>query len=153
MTTVYLDSSALIAFLYEKQDQPEKFEQTRHLIATIRDNVVSAVISFYALPELHDYVKDHQPETELSLAFRVSLVELFSIPLIVAPFLDREIFNRLRQQFNIADPDDARHVAVALARNCDAIITFDRHFAQVADLIPAYTPAEFLATLTNPNAR
>ncbi len=153
MKTIYLDSSVLVAFLYEESDQPERFRQAQQLILAIRDGTIQAIVSFYALPELYGYVARHYPESEINSAFRLSLVELFSVPLIVAPFLDREVLNRLRQQFTIADADDARHIAVALSRKCDSIITFDYHFRQVADLIPVFEPDEFLATLTNPDAR
>ena len=152
MKTLYLDSSVLVAFLYEEPDQPERFRQIQQLIMAIRDGTIQAVVSFYALPELYGYVARHYPESEINSAFRLSLVELFSVPLIVAPFLDREVLNRLRQQFTVADPDDARHVAVALSRKCDAIITFDHHFRQVADLIPVYEPDAFFAALKSPNA-
>jgi len=56
------------------------------------------------------------------------------------------------QQFKVDDPDDARHVAAALSKKCDAIITFDHHFQQVANVIPVYSPDEFLARLESSNA-
>lgn len=147
MPTIYLDSSVLIAFLYEKQDQTEKYEQSDHLFTAIRQKRVAAIVSFYALPELYDYVRDHQIPRDANTVFRLSLVELFDMPLWVAPYLKRDDLNRLRQQFSMGDADDVRHVAAALHHHCDAIITFDHDFQQVAALIPAFTPAEFLATL------
>ena len=33
----------------------------------------------------------------------------------------------------------------ALVNDCDTLVAYDRHFLSVADLIPAYTPEEFLA--------
>lgn len=153
MPTVYLDSTALIALLYGEKFEPERFEQCRRLRAAIQAGLTDAVVSFYALPELYDYVEQHQPANEVNAVFRLSLVEVFSLPIIVMPFLDRADLNQFRQQFKIADSDDARHVAAALHRKCDAIIAFDYHFTQVTNVIPAYTPAEFLATLASPDAR
>ncbi|MBM3129387.1 MAG: type II toxin-antitoxin system VapC family toxin [Chloroflexi bacterium] len=147
----YLDSSVLIAFLYEKQEHPARFEQVRRLVSAIRERILIGLVSFYVLPELYGHVQANQPENEINLVFRLSLVELFGIPLTIVPFLNREDLNRLRQQFVIADSDDVRHVASALFNKCDAIITFDHDFQQVANLIPAHTPAEFLATLTKKN--
>jgi predicted nucleic acid-binding protein len=144
---VYLDSTVLIALLYGQTLEPNRFEQCRRLRTAIQENLIDAVVSFYTLPELYDYVELHQPQPEVNAVFRLGLVELFSLPVRVAPFLDRAELNKLRQQFQITDPDDARHVAAALFKKCDAIITFDHDFQQVAGLIPAYTPAEFLATL------
>lgn len=144
---VYLDSSVLIAFLYEKQDHPSQFEQAQRLVSAIRELSVSGVVSFYVLPELYSYVKEHYPPDLVSLVFRLSLVELYELPLIVVPFLNRDELNRLRTRFIIADSDDARHVAAALASQCDALITFDHDFQQATNVIRAHTPAEFLNTL------
>lgn len=145
--TVYLDSSVLIAFLYEKQDHPEKFEQAQRIVFAIRQARVNGVVSFYALPELYAYVQDRYPADLVSLVFRLSLLELFNIPITIVPFLKRDVLNRLRTRFRITDPDDARHVAAALAMECDALITFDHDFEQVNNVIRVHTPAEFLDTL------
>jgi predicted nucleic acid-binding protein len=144
---IYLDSSVLIAFLYEKQDHPAKFEQVQRLVAVIRQARANGVVSFYALPELYAYVQDRYPADLVSLVFRLSLLELFDIPIIIVPFLKRDVLNHLRTRFRITDPDDARHVAAALASDCDALITFDHDFGQVATVIRVHTPAEFLDTL------
>ena len=152
MSNVYLDSSVLVAFLYEAKDQPSRFQEANELVGAIRDGKLSAAVSFYALPELYSYVKHHHPENEINSVFRLSLVELFSLPLLVVPFVDRSQLNQLRQQITISDRDDARHVAAALSKKCNAMVTFDHDFQQVSNLIPAYTPAEFLATLTPPES-
>ena len=149
MPTVYLDSSVLIAFLYEEEDQPEKFQQAQRLFSAIREERLAGVVSFYALPELYGHVKENHPTGEINPVFRLSLVDLLSIPIVVMPFLERSEFNVLHQKFTISDSQDARHVASALANKCDALITFDNHFRQVSNLIPVFTPAEFLATLEN----
>ena len=150
--TVYLDSTFLVELLYGKQIASQGFEQCYRLAEAIRQNRVGAVVSFYALPELYAYVAQHQPESEVSPVFRLSLVELFQLPIGVMPYLDRTDLNHLRLRFNISDPDDARHVAAVLFKKCDAIITFDHHFDQVANVIPVYTPDEFLTTLKTSNA-
>lgn len=45
------------------------------------------------------------------------------------------------------DSYDIYHVSAALHFGCSAIITFDHHFQQVRNLIPVFTPDEYLATL------
>ena len=147
MQTLYLDSTVLVELLYGKQIASPRFEQCYRLADAIRHNQITAIVSFYALPELYSYVTRHQPEAEVSTVFRLSLVELFQLPIIIMPYLERTQLNQLRQQITISDPDDARHVAAALFKKCDAIITFDHHFSQVANVIPVFTPDEFLATL------
>jgi predicted nucleic acid-binding protein len=43
-----------------------------------------------------------------------------------------------------ADPDD--DYLIALAHSCDAaLVSGDRHLLDLAELIPVFTPAEFLA--------
>ncbi len=75
----------------------------------------------------------------------MGLVELFSLPLTILPFLDRTELNLWRRRFTISDPTDALHTAVALAHGCDAIIAYDQHFEAVSDHIPYHTPEEYLA--------
>lgn len=145
--TIYLDSSVLIAYLYEELDQRERFLHAQRLFQRIQAGEVQAAISFYALPELYSYVVEHYPDDEVNETFRTSMVELFSVPLIVIPFLDRTELNLWRRKFEIRDPTDALHVAAALARGCEGIVAYDEHFQDVADLIPYYTPEAFLATL------
>lgn len=146
---VYLDSSVLIAFLYEERDQPENSSAAKRFMEEVRQQKIQAAVSFYALPELYDFVESHQLESEVGSVFRLGLVELFLVPLNIFPFLSRELFNELRKRIIFVDADDARHVAMALSRQCSAIITFDNHFQQVRELIPVFTPDEYLATLTN----
>ncbi|MCL4490163.1 MAG: type II toxin-antitoxin system VapC family toxin [Chloroflexi bacterium] len=145
MPSGYLDSSFLIAYLYEERDDPERFRRANRLIGPIRGGSVEAVVSFYALPELYSYVNRYQPREEVGGVFRASLIQLFSLPISIVPFLDRSELNHLRQRFTISDPYDARHVAAALFKGCDAIIAFDEHFREVSSVIPAYTPDEYLA--------
>ncbi len=147
MSLAYLDSSVLIAYLYEERDQPERFAQSRRLMTAIQEGSVNAIVSFYALPELYSHVEEEFSGDAIAIAFRSSLLRLLSLPIIIKPFLNRGDLNELRAKFTISDAHDARHVASALSSKCDAIITFDYHFRQVSNLIPVYTPEEYLAKL------
>lgn len=145
---VYLDSSVLVAYFFEEDDQPWKFQAAQGLMNALVRGSVRAVVSFYALPELYAFVQENRAD-QVNALFRASMVQLFELPIQVFPFLEREQFNALRKSFSISDPNDVRHVAVALATFCDAIITFDRHFQQARDLIPVFSPDEYLAILTD----
>ena len=145
--SIYLDASVLVSYLYEETDQPAKSAAAKRLINAIVEHRVEMLVSFYALPELYGYVAANYAEDKINETFRTSLVELFSLPLTVKPFVERTAMEQLRQQFSISDPSDVAHVVAALFYECDTIITFDHHFQQVASLIPVHTPAEFLATL------
>ena len=50
---IYLDSTILIAYLYEEYDAVERFVQTRRMFQAIRAGETEAAISSYALPELY----------------------------------------------------------------------------------------------------
>lgn len=95
------------------------------------------------------YVAEHFTPARRNETFRLSLVRLFGAPLTVQPFVDRIESEKLRRRFTLADSTDIPHVVAALAFGCSAIITFDNHFQQVRELIPVFTPDEYLATLTN----
>ena len=97
MPIAYLDITVLIALLYGQAIEPNRFEQCRRLRAAIQEGLIGSVVSFYTLPELYDYVEQHQPQPEVNAVFRFSLVELFSLPVIVMPFLARADWNKLRQ--------------------------------------------------------
>jgi len=142
---IYLDSTVLITYLYEEYDAVERFAQARQLFQAIQAGETEAAISFYALPELYGYVESHFPQEEANTTFRLSLVTLFEIPLTVLPYLKRTERNLWRHRIRLRDSSDEPHVAVALAHGCETIITYDEHFQDVADLISAYTPEEFLA--------
>jgi predicted nucleic acid-binding protein len=142
---IYLDSSVLITYLYEEYDAIERFAQSRRVFQAVRAGEIEAAISFYALPELYGYVESHFPQKEVNTTFRLSLVTLFEIPLTVLPYLKRIERNLWRHRIRLRDSSDEPHVAIALARSCEAIITYDEHFQDVVDFIPAYTPEEFLA--------
>lgn len=105
------------------------------------------MITFYALPELYNYVAENYAANQVDETFRISLIELLNVPLTLKPFVDRANLERLRRRFSITDSNDVFHVAAALHYGCSAIITFDHHFRQVADLIPVYEPDAFLAAL------
>ena len=151
--TIYLDTSVIIPYLHEPIDQTSKTEEAKRLFAAIRDGKVQAMVTFYSFPELYGYVVENYTSEQVNETFRVSLVELFSAPLIVKPFLDRADLEKLRRRFTISDSYDVFHVAAALFYSCSSIITFDHHFHQVADVIPAYTPAEFFATFESSDAK
>jgi predicted nucleic acid-binding protein len=145
--SVYRDASVLIAYLYKETDDPAKAQQAERFFKFLRAENFQGVIAFYSLSELYGYTISNYSEEKSNEIFRFSLVNLFSFPLIVKPFVDRTEAERLRRRFTLTDSTDIPHVVAALAFGCSAIITFDHHFQQVRELIPVYTPDEYLATL------
>ena len=145
---VYLDTTVVIAFLYGELVEPERFTQARKLFHEVETGSLWGVVSLYVLPELYGYVVDHFSEDQVSEIFRLGLVELFTIPVVVMPYLDRVELELWKRRFSMRDATDVAHVAMALSGGCDYIATYDEHFQDVADLIPARTPEELLEILT-----
>lgn len=141
----YLDASVLIVYLYGEIHAPERFLPTRQLFAAIEEQRFEAVITFYALQELHAFIKNRWLPADVNETFRTALLEVVRVPLIVVPYVERAQLNLWRRRFDIRDSSDIFHVVAALVNDCDALVAYDRHFQDVADLIPAYTPEEFLA--------
>lgn len=144
---VYLDASVLIAYLYPTTADPNQVRQAQNLFDAHETARLQATVAFYSLSELYGYVYSNYPEEQCNDIFRASLAKLFNAPLTVKPFVDRTDVAQLRRRFTISDSSDVPHVVAALAFGCSAIITFDHHFNQVRDVIPVFTPDEFLATL------
>lgn len=144
---IYLDSSVLVAFLYEATLRPERYAVVLRLVDAVRTGRIQAMISFYALPELYAYLSAQYSAAPFDTALRLSLIELFSIPLTIVSHLPRTEIEKWRHRISMSDSTDVPHVASALANRCNAIITFDDHFRQVSNLIPVYTPEEYLAKL------
>jgi predicted nucleic acid-binding protein len=140
----YLDASVLIAYLYGEMHAPERFDPTRQLFTAIEEQRLEAVVTFYALQELHAFIGNRWLPSDVNETFRVALLELVRLPLIVVPYVERRQLNLWRRRFDIKDSSDVFHVVAALVNDCDALVAYDRHFLSVADLIPAYTPEEFL---------
>lgn len=141
----YLDASVLIAYLYGERHAPERFVPTRQLFTAIEEQRLEAVVAFYALQELHAFIKNRWLPSDVNETFRTALLELVRLPLIVVPYVERTQLNLWRRRFDIKDSSDIFHVVAALVNDCDALVAYDRHFLSVADLISAYTPEEFLA--------
>lgn len=141
----YLDASVLIAYLYGEMHAPERFVPARQLFTAIEEQRLEAVVTFYALQELHAFIKNRWLPSDVNEAFRTALLELVRLPLIVIPYVERAQLNLWRRRFDVKDSSDVFHVVAALVNDCDALVAYDRHFLSVADLVPAYTPEEFLA--------
>ncbi len=144
---IYLDSSVLVAFLYQATLRPERHALVARLMESVRTKRVEAMISFYALPELYAYLRTQYLDVPFNTIFRLSMIELFSLPLTIAPHLTRTEIEIWRHRISMSDSTDVPHVASALANYCSALITLDEHFRQVSNLIAVFTPDEYLATI------
>ena len=144
---VYLDSSVVLVYLYGELSEAERFPATESLFAAIAGQRIEGVVSFYLLPELYGYVAEKWPADDVSEVVRLGLVQLFSLPLLVRPFLERERLNLWQHRLQLLDTSDVGHAGTALETDCDAIVTYDHHFQKLVERISAWTPEECLALL------
>lgn len=144
---LYLDTSVLLPYLFGELDAPERYLPSVQLFGKIDARGVQAVVTFYALQEVYGYIVRRFPSEDTDRLFRVSLQQLLMFPLVVVPYLDRTVVRRWRHRLQLGDATDVFHVAAALIRGCDAIVTYDHRFQEVAEHIPAWTSEECLASL------
>lgn len=67
--------------------------------------------------------------------------------LMLLPLLSRENRIVLNRRFPMRDTSDQAHAATAYHGGCEAIVTYDRHYQDIADRIPCLTAAEVLSRL------
>ena len=139
---VYLDSSFLIAFLFEHER--EDYDSIERIFSLIDRHKIEACISLYNLSEIRQYVEQNSPAEIINELFRLAIFEIVCHPIAIIGYLKRNERERLYRQFKISDRSDALHVANAMKEKCDKIISFDTHFKEVESVIDSCTPDEFL---------
>lgn len=141
---LYVDTSVLIVYLYGEATEPERFAHTAALFDRFATGEITAVFSLYTLQELHGYIRRVSPPEDVDEAFRTSVLELFSYPAIIAPYLDRLTLKRYRRKLNVRDATDVPHIVIALERQCDGIVAYDERFRDVAEVLAYYRPPDLL---------
>lgn len=144
---LYLDTSVLLPYLFGELDAPERYLPSVQLFGRIDGQQVQAVVTFYALQELYGYIIRRFPSEDADRLFRTSLQQLLLFPLTIVPYLDRTEVRRWGYHLQLRDATDIFHVAAALIRGCDAIVTYDRRFQEVSEHISVWIPEECLAWL------
>ncbi|MBN1887436.1 MAG: type II toxin-antitoxin system VapC family toxin [Thermoflexales bacterium] len=141
---IYLDTSVLVVFLYGEIEEPERFRSTRALFNRIEAGEIEAVISFYAMQEIYGYIVRKSPPEDVDVAFRTGMLALFSLPLVVVPYLDRTRLEAWRRKTSARDVTDIPHLAVAMERRCDVMAAYDETFRQAVEGLAYHTPEELV---------
>jgi predicted nucleic acid-binding protein len=63
-------------------------------------------------------------------------------------YLDTTVVSIQRYRFTVRDPSDEPHVVTALISGCNAILTYDSHFADGQAIISVLTLDELLTSLS-----
>ena len=143
---IYLDTSVINVHLFGGLSavDAERFPPVEKLFELMNTRKTSAVISLYSIQEIFGFCKIVFSEDAGRIS-RISLSALFSEEFELAGLLTREERLRHRMLFRLPDPSDQPHAVSAYLNKCDAIVTYDRHFQKIKDVIPVHTPEEIIA--------
>jgi len=144
---VYLDTTIITLLLFGQKRNPDRYEEVRRLFETIDDGHVAAVISIYALQELCSFCYANFSTEDAPTVTRLAFHELLAHELLLTPLLSRTDRIILSRRFPIRDASDQAHAGVAYREGCSYIVTYDRHFQDIADLLPSFTAGELLNRL------
>ncbi len=143
---LYLDTSVVAVQLFGRYTEKDRLRagDTQTVFDGIDAERFEGIVSFYVLQELHLLSVDLAGETEPEQFSRQSILSLLQHRIGLFRLLNREERLLARRRFTIQDASDEPHVIAAIVSHCDAILTYDAHFASVKPVMPVYTPAEFL---------
>jgi len=145
---VYLDTTVITLFLFGQQRHPERYAEVRPLFEALDAGRLQAVVSIYALQELTSFCYATFPADCAPQVTRLALHELLGHELLVVPLLTRTERIILSRRFPMRDPSDQVHVATAHREGCEAIVTYDQHYQDVADRFVCLTAGETLERLS-----
>jgi len=154
---VYLDTTAVILFLFGQQRHPDRYAEIAALFDALDAGRLEAVVSIYALQELCAFCYGNFPVEQAPRVTRLAFHELLGHELLLAPLLTRMERIILSRRFPLKGASDQAHVATAYHNGCQAIITYDQYYQDIANRFSCLTAGEALArlaqeSLQNPDA-
>ena len=145
---VYLDTTVITLLLFGARTHPDRHSEVIDFFATLDAGSLQAVVSIYALQELCAFCYGNFPAEDAPRVARLAFHELFGHELMLVPLLSRADRIVLNHRFPMRDTSDQAHAATAYHVGCEAIVTYDRHYQDIADRIPCLTAAEVLSQLS-----
>ena len=144
---VYLDTTTVILFIFGQQRHPDRYVEIAALFDALDTGRLQAVVSIYALQELCAFCYGNFPVEQAPRVTRLAFYELLGHELLLAPLLSRMDRIILSRRFPLKDTSDQAHVATAFHNGCQAIITYDQHYQDIADRFSCLTAGEALVRL------
>lgn len=144
---VYLDTTVITLLLFGARTDLDRYREVTEFFAELDRGSGQAVVSIYALQELCTFCYGNFPAEDAPHVARLAFHELLGHELLLVPLLSRADRIVLNRRFPVRDTSDQAHAATAFHVGCDAIITYDRHYQDIADRIPCLTAAEALSLL------
>lgn len=144
---VYLDTTVITLLLFGAQTDTSRHREVTDFFVELDKGSVQAVVSIYALQELCAFCYGNFSAEDAPHVARLAFHELLGHELMLVPLLNRADRIVLNRRFPMRDTSDQAHAATAFHVGCEAIVTYDRHYQDIADRIPCFTAAEALAQL------
>lgn len=145
---VYLDTTVITLLLFGQTSQPERHAEVIRFFEALDAGRLQAVLSIYALQELCAFCFDNFAAEQAPRVTRLAFHELLAHELFIAPLLSRMDRIGLSRRFPMHDTSDQVHAATAYKQGCDAIITYDQHYQDIANRILCLTAADVLSRLS-----
>ncbi len=147
MMRVYLDASVCNVLLFGEEKEAERYVHVTRLFKSINAGQVEAVVSLYTVQEICMYCYNNFPPEMTSDVSRLAVRDLLDNEVKLIPLLTR--MERLvhSRRFTTKNASDESHVIAALLNECEAIVAYDEHFRDSADVMPYLRPEELLARL------
>jgi predicted nucleic acid-binding protein len=142
---VYLDTTVITLLLFGAQTDPGRHREVTAFFVELDKGGVQAVVSIYALQELCAFCYGNFSAEDAPHVARLAFHELLGHELMLVPLLSRADRIVLNRRFPMRDTSDQAHAATAFHVGCEAIVTYDRHYQDIADRIPCFTAAEALS--------
>ncbi|PKO24035.1 MAG: hypothetical protein CVU38_01090 [Chloroflexi bacterium HGW-Chloroflexi-1] len=149
MPPIYVDTSVVAVWLFGQKSEPTRYPATQRLFDLIAAGTIEGLISLYTLQAVYAFCEDNLPPDEGRGAAKLALRTLLMTKLGIAPLLKRVERLVHQRRFPISDPSDQPHAIVAYLNDCQAIITYDAHFAEIGEVIDVFTPEECMAGRLN----
>lgn len=148
---VYLDTSVINVHLFGRYSEIEMVRApgVDKLFSLINADSINAIVSLYTIQEIFVFCRKTFAGGEAGHIARISLAALFADRFELVGLLSREERLIHRNRFMMSDLSDQPHAISAFINKCNAIITFDKHFKENADLMPAFTPDEFISSFSS----
>ena len=144
----YLDTTVITLLLFGAKTQPDRHRDVVDFFAVLDGGKLQAFVSIYALQELCAFCYNNFPPEDAPHVTRLAFHELLGHELMLVPLLSRADRILLNRRFPMRDTSDQAHAATAFRAGCEAIITYDQHYQDIADRMICLTAAEVLSKLT-----
>jgi len=140
----YLETSVLVVYCFGEKLEPDRYKPVKTLFDKINSEKIKGIASFYSLHELFIFaIENFSPNIGRIIGKR-ALEEILRNKVELIPLLNREQRILYSHKMELNDASDIPHAILAFIEKCDCIITYDKHFDSINNIIKIMQPEELL---------